>query len=162
MNRFWWISPAVALGFGVAACSILAGRVGALVSLTFAAAIPLVVFLLALGTAHRRPASPERPATKDGWTTFHDISRELAWAKVSRRHFDSAPRRMLQRVAAAALDSRASVDFYADRDRERAIELIGPDLWPLIDPKRPASTDSDSPGLAAPTIDRLLTRLERL
>ena len=162
MNRGWWLPAVLAVGVGVVACSVIAGRVGALVSLSLAATIPLVVFVLSLGRAHRRPLPPERRAAKDGWTSFREIGRELAWAKVSKRHFDSAPRRMLQRVAAAALDSRAGVDFYADRDRDRAMTLIGPDLWPLIDPRRAPSNDTASPGLDPATIDRLLTRLEQL
>jgi hypothetical protein len=162
MNRYWWAVPALVLGFSVIAGSVLAGVSGALIALSFAAAVPLVVLELSLGAASRRPALPDRATPRDGWHSFRSISRELGWAKVSKRHFDSAPRRMLQRVAAAALDSRAGIDFYADRDRDRAMELIGADLWPLLDPRREPSADTNAPGLDPATIDRLLTRLEQL
>lgn len=162
MKLGWLVVPVLAGGACVASCSIIAGRTGALVSLSALAAVPLIVLIYALGRPAPRPNVPKPPIPPDGWKTFTSIAGELGWAKVSRRHFDHAPRQMLQRVAAAALDRRAGVDFYSARDRDRAIELIGPDLWPLIDPQRAPSTDSHAPGLDPGTIDRLLTRLETL
>ena len=158
----WLIAPTLASGFGIAVSAVVAGRSGALISLSLFAAVPVIVFVYTLGRPLRRPAPVEPGPPPDGWKTFQGIATELGWAKVSRRHFDRRPRQLLQRVAAAALESRAGVDFYAPRDRERAIGLIGPDLWPLIDPQRPPSSDSRTPGLDPATIDRLLTRLENL
>lgn len=158
----WLALPVIAGAFGVIAATVLAGRPGLLISLSLVAAVPLLVAFAELFRAPRWVPPAERRATDDGWQTFHDIAAELGWARVSRRHFDRTPRQMLQRVAAAALDDRAGLDFYSSRDRERAIALIGPDLWPLLDPQRPASTDSDAPGVDPHTIDRLLTRLESL
>jgi hypothetical protein len=158
----WLVLPVLASAFGVAAASVLAGRSGLLLSLSLVAAVPLLVVFAELFRAPRRAAAATRRPADDGWQMFHDIAAELGWAKVSRRHFDRSPRRMLQRVAAAALDDRAGLDFYSARDRERAIALIGPDLWPLLDPQRPASTDSHTPGVDPHTIDRLLARLESL
>jgi hypothetical protein len=154
--------PVIASAFGVIAASALAGRSGLLISLSMVAAVPLLVVFAELFPAPV-PATPaKRQPADDGWQTFHDIAAELGWAKVSRRHFDRTPRHMLQRVAAAALDDRAGLDFYSARDREQAIALIGPELWPLLDPERPPSTDSEAPGVDPRTIDRLLTRLESL
>ena len=162
MRLGWLVVPVLAAGAGVASSSVMAGRTGALAALSALAAVPLIVLIYALGRPAPRPSPPSPPEPPDGWKTFGNIAGELGWAKVSRRHFDRSPRQMLQRVAAAALERRAGVDFYSARDRDRAIELIGPDLWPLIDPQRPPSTDSHAPGLDPGTIDRLLTRLETL
>jgi hypothetical protein len=158
----WLLAPAVAGGFGVLACAVIAGQPGALVALSLLAAVPIVVFVYALGQPARRPVPVEPAPAPDGWKTFRTIASELGWAKVSRRHFDRAPRHLLQRVAAGVLEDRAGVDFYATADRDRAIALIGADLWPLLDPQRPGSTDSQAPGLDPATIDRLLIRLENL
>ena len=162
MKLGWLVLPTIAGGCAVATCATVAGRSGALISVSLVAAVPLIVLAYSLGhpPPRPRPADPEPPP--DGWQTFMDIASELGWARVSRRHFDHRPRRVLQRVTAAALETRAGVDFFAPRDRERAIALIGADLWPLVDPQRQPSTDSRAPGLDPATIDRLLTRLERL
>jgi hypothetical protein len=158
----WLVLPVLACAFGIIAASVLAGRPGLLISLSMVAAVPLLVVFAELFRAPQVGTSANRRPTDDGWQTFHDIAAELGWAKVSRRHFDRTPRRMLQRIAAAALDDRAGLDFYSARDRQQAIALIGPQLWPLLDPQRPPSTDSDAPGVDPRTIDRLLTRLETL
>jgi hypothetical protein len=158
----WLVPPVLACAFGVIAASVLAGRSGLLISLSMVAAVPLLVVFAELFRAPQLPTPARRRPTDDGWQTFHDIAAELGWAKVSRRHFDRTPRRMLQRIAAAALDDRAGLDFYSARDRQQAIALIGPQLWPLLDPQRPPSTDSNAPGVDPRTIDRLLTRLETL
>lgn len=158
-----WLVPAVlAAGFGVVVCAVLAGRSGAIIAAGLVAAVPLLAVLAALGRPEPRSRSSESETDPDGWQSFRQISAELGWATVSRRHFDTRPRQMLQRVAAAALEDRAGVDFHDPRDRDRAIALIGPDLWPLLDPQRPASSDSHAPGLDPRTVDRLLTRLESL
>lgn len=162
MKGGWLVVPVLAGAGCVGTGAVVAGRSGALVSVSLMAGVAVIVLVYALGRPAPRPAVPEPPRRPDGWTTFSNIAGELGWAKVSRRHFDHAPRRMLQRVAAAALDRRAGVDFYAAQDRDRAIALIGPDLWPLIDPQRKPSTDTSAPGLDPATIDRLLTRLETL
>ena len=158
----WLVLPVLASAFGVIAATVLAGRPGLLISLSLVAGVPLFVVFAELFRAPHPPAAASGQPADDGWQTFHDIAAELGWAKVSRRHFDRTPRRILQRVAAAALDDRAGIDFYSARDRDRAIALIGPELWPLLDPQRPASTDSDTRGVDPRTIDRLLTRLESL
>jgi hypothetical protein len=162
MKLGWLVLPTIAAGCAVATSAAVAGRSGALISISLVAAVPLIVLAYSLGRPASRPRPPEREPPPEGWQTFTDIAIELGWAKVSRRHFDHRPRRVLQRVTAAALETRAGVDFFSPRDRERAIALIGADLWPLVDPQRKPSTDSRAPGLDPATIDRLLTRLERL
>lgn len=162
MNLKWLVPVMLAAGFGVVVCSVLAGRSGAAISVSLLAAVPLIAVTASLDKPAARTRSAEPETDPDGWQTFRQISAELGWAAVSRRHFDAHPRQILQRVAAAALEDRAGVDFHDPRDRDRAIALIGPDLWPLLDPQRPASSDSHAPGLDPATVDRLLTRLENM
>lgn len=158
-----WLNPALlAAAFCVIVCGVLAGRSGAIIAASLLAAVPLIAVVAALGGPAARARAAEPDTDPDGWQSFREIAAELGWATVSRRHFDTRPRQMLQRVAAAALEDRAGVDFHEPRDRDRAIALIGPDLWPLLDPLRPPSADSHAPGLDPATVDRLLTRLESL
>lgn len=106
------------------------------------------------------PRVPQAPPSE--WPSLDHVASELAWAHTSQRHYDLGARKLLQRAAAARLDQRAGVDLWASRDRPRAEQLIGTDLWPLIDPHRPPSRDSRSPGLRGRQIDALLDRLESL
>ena len=67
---------------------------------------------------------------------------------------------MLQRLLAALLADRRRLDMA--RDIRAAREAVGDDLWPLLDPARPASGDSWPPGVSAQTIARIADRLEDL
>jgi hypothetical protein len=44
----------------------------------------------------------------------------------------------------------------------RAASLIGEEIWPYIDPSRPASFDSKAPGADLRTLTRIVDRLEQL
>jgi hypothetical protein len=48
------------------------------------------------------------------------------------------------------------------RDPARARDLVGDDIWPLIDPSRPPSFDSKAPGADLRTLTRIVDRLEQL
>jgi hypothetical protein len=65
-------------------------------------------------------------------------------------------RPQLQRLFAARLAEEYGTDLY--RAPARASELIGPDLWPWLDPTSPAP----HPSIPEPTLRALLTRLESL
>jgi hypothetical protein len=54
------------------------------------------------------------------------------------------------------------VDLWALRDALVAEELVGAASWPLIDPSRPASTDSHGRGVRGAEVDVLLDRLDTL
>jgi hypothetical protein len=47
-------------------------------------------------------------------------------------------------------------------DPAAARNAIGADLWPLVDPARPASDDTRAPGVPLPVVMRFLARLEEL
>lgn len=79
---------------------------------------------------------------------------------MSRRLFDHAARPLLQRLLAALLADRRRVDMANDGRAARA--ALGDDLWPLLDPARPASNDSWEPGVSEQTLARIVDRLEDL
>ena len=58
------------------------------------------------------------------------------------------------------LEDRHRLDL--DGAPGQARRLMGADLWPLVDPARPASDDSNAPGVDLPTLARIVTRLEEL
>lgn len=64
--------------------------------------------------------------------------------------------RQLQRLFAARLAERHGVDPHRDPQRARA--LVGPDLWPWVDPSVRAPADP----LTEPVLRHLLDRLESL
>jgi hypothetical protein len=91
---------------------------------------------------------------------YAKISSDLGWAPISQWHYDHGIRTLFGRLAESALAERHRVDLA--RDPARARELVGEDIWPLIDPARPASFDSKAPGPDLRTLTRIADRLEEL
>ena len=99
------------------------------------------------GTSRARPASlarAEREVTLATGTAF-DV------------HFRLRP--MLQSLSAGLL-LRRGVDV--ERDPARAAELLGPDVWELVRPDRPAPDDRTAPGVSIETVERVVADLERI
>jgi hypothetical protein len=71
-------------------------------------------------------------------------------------HFRATMRPQLQRLFAARLAERHGVTLY--RSPQRARDLVGPDLWPWIDP----AARPPQPVLPEPVLRALLDRLEAL
>ena len=67
------------------------------------------------------------------------------WARVSARHFDHATRPLLARIVATQLVERRGIDPSSDPAAARV--ALGDELWELVDPARPSSTDTTAPGL---------------
>jgi hypothetical protein len=151
------ILAAIATAAGVAFGS---GAAVLVVALAWVAAIAQL--RMALPARLPLPARPRRPAATADWPSLERVSSELTWAATSQRHYDLGLRRIMQRVAAARLDSRAGVDLWSARDAAAAERLIGAQSWPLIDPSRPASTDSHGRGVDGRQVDALLDRLDAL
>jgi hypothetical protein len=60
----------------------------------------------------------------------------------------------------SALAEHHRVD--AAKDPARARQLVGDEIWPLVDPLRPPSLDSKAPGADLHTLARIVDRLEQL
>jgi hypothetical protein len=137
---------------------VVAGTVLALVAIVFArAAMP------------RGEEPPPSAAAKDRRTgegsetdfpAYRKITSDLSWAVASPRHYDHGLRLRLARLLDARLAQWYGLDAAAQP--ERASELLGAELWPLLDTSRPPSNDSRGPGVSMATVDRIVTRLEEL
>ena len=64
------------------------------------------------------------------------------------------------RAVASGLLLRRGVDL--ERSPARARELLGPDVWELIRPDRPAPDDRSAPGLPPAALERAVGDLERV
>ena len=70
-------------------------------------------------------------------------------------------RPLLTRLAAARLADRHRVDLHADPDAARA--LLGDDVWPWVDPRRPVLPRQPATRRRTrETLTRVVDRLERL
>lgn len=107
-----------------------------------------------------QPAASPGAADVGHFRAYRQILSQLSFAAVSGRHFDYVTRPRLLRIASAVLDQRCGVDL--ERQPDRARELIGPDVWPLLDPGRPNSEDANARGVDLATIAEVIDRLERL
>jgi hypothetical protein len=159
------IAAAIAAGFGLAAGFVVAGPAGLIVAGTGLAAVAMLAVRATLGPGEtRRAAVRDQGAGSGGvadpFRAYRKIAADLGWAGVSRRHYDHAVRPLVARLAAAALADRHRIDMA--REPGRARRLAGEDLWPLIDPARPASTDDRAPGVDRATLIRIVDRLEDL
>jgi hypothetical protein len=140
----------IAAACALAAGFVVAGWAGLLVSAGAVAVASLFVRRAAIPAAPSPPRRSGRRTADDGtwpFASYRRIRAALGWAGVSARHYDRATRPVLIRLAP---------------DPERARLVLGEDLWPLIDPDRPASSDSDAPGVDVATLTRIVDRLEQL
>ena len=91
---------------------------------------------------------------------YAKISSDLGWAPVSQWHYDHGIRPLFGRLLESVLAERHRVDLA--RDPARARDLVGDDIWPLVDPSRPPSFNSKAPGADLRTLTRIVDRLEQL
>ena len=151
------VGAAVMLAAGYAA----GGQVGLLAAVALAAIAGLLTARLRIPPPPRPPRPPRQEQPGGGeFTAYRRIQSALALAQSSQRLFDYTARPLLQRLLAALLADRRRLDL--TRDTQAAREAVGDDLWPLIDPARPASDDSRPPGVSEQTIARIVNRLEDL
>jgi hypothetical protein len=94
------------------------------------------------------------------FTGYREVIGDLGWAPVSRRHYDYITRRRLFRLLRGLAAERRGLD--ADHEPAAARALAGEDLWPLLDPARPACEDTGVPGVDLATLGRIIDRLEEL
>jgi hypothetical protein len=150
------LGAAVMLAAGYAA----GGEVGLLAVVALAAVAALLTARLRIPPPVRRPPPRQEQRAGGEFTAYRRIQSALALGQSSQRLFDYTARPLLQRLLAALLADRRRLDL--TRDTRAAREALGDDLWPLLDPARPASDDSRPPGVSEQTIARIVDRLEDL
>jgi hypothetical protein len=150
------LGAAVMLAAGYAA----GGQVGLLAVVALAAVAGLLTARLRIPPPARRPPPRQEQPAGGEFTAYRRIESALALGQTSQRLFDHTARPLLQRLLAALLADRRRLDL--TKNPQAAREAVGDDLWPLIDPARPASDDSRSPGVSEQTIARIVDRLEDL
>jgi hypothetical protein len=137
---------------------VIAGTVLALAAIVFARAM--------MPHVEQPPASAVRKDHRSAdsgeadFPVYRKITSDLSWANASPRHYDHGLRPRLAGLLDARLAQRYGLDAAARPDRAR--ELVGAELWPLLDMSRPPSNDSRAPGVSMATVDRIVTRLEDL
>jgi hypothetical protein len=141
---------------------LIAGAVGFVVVAVVEYVYALVAVRLAMPGPGGRRRRRDRlvPLENPGFPTYRRLETTLPWAQTSGRHYDLAVRPVLQRLLAARLAERYGIDLAHQPERARA--LVGAELWPLVDPARPASDDSHSPGVPLAVVGRLVQRMEDL
>jgi hypothetical protein len=137
------------------------GQLGLFAAVALAAIAGLLATRLRIPAAPRRPSPPRRARHANAaFAAYRRIESALDQARMSRRVFDHTARPLLQRLLAALLADRRRVDMA--KDIRAAREAVGADLWPLVDPARPASGDSRTPGPSTQVLARIADRLEDL
>ena len=115
--------------------------------------------------AHRREGSPfqtslrpepqivERPAG------LARLERQLTMAKRAiDLHVRLRP--FVTELSAELLQARRGIDLRREPERARAV--LGEDVWELVRPDRAAPEDRHAAGIDEPTLERMVTALERL
>jgi len=108
----------------------------------------------------RRRVNPPTPVQAADFPSYSKISSDLGWAPVSQWHYDHGVRPLLVRLMTSALAEHHRVD--PAKDPARARQLVGDEIWPLVDPLRQPSLDSKAPGADLRTLARIVDRLEQL
>jgi hypothetical protein len=145
---------------------LAAGAAGFVAAATALALLAILAARAMMPRGERPPPSAVRkkqqPAgsSESVFPAYRKITSDLSWAGVSRRHYDHGLRPQLARLLDARLARRYGPDAAAQPEQAR--ELVGAELWPLVDASRPASNDSRAPGVSLATLDRIVTRLEEL
>ncbi len=151
----------VAAGVLVVAYSV-AGLGGVLVAVTAITVVGVLTVALRVprAPALRGRSRPPVPVVNAPYRTYRRVAEQLSWAGVSPRHYDVVTRPMLQGLMASRLAERHGIDVQRSPDAARA--LLGDDVWPWLDPARPASGISRPPGLDSRVLVTLVERLEAL
>jgi hypothetical protein len=162
MTAVVWVVTALAAAVMLAAGYAVGGQAGLLAVVALAATVALLAARLRIPAPPSRPPASRQEQQQAGgeFAAYRHIEAALGQAQVSPRHFGHTARPLLQRLLAALLADRRGVDMASDPGAAR--EAVGDELWPLLDPARPASEDSRQPGVSEQTIARIVDRLEDL
>lgn len=162
------VAALLILALGAAAWILDGARAAGVVILVVIAAS--LVALRALIEPSEEPPGLESSRELGPSRTFLGFWRtrsDLLDATASLGAWDQGLRPRLVNLLAARLSERHGISLADDPDGARALLEAGPrprhDLWPWIDPRRPASQDAASrPGIPANVLAALIDRLEKL
>jgi hypothetical protein len=130
---------------------IVAGAIGAGVLLA----------LLATGLPARRTVFEQelrpRVATQVWPAQLVRLERIVEWSSMSALDVHTRLRPVLVEIAEARLGRHA---VRLDRDEAEARRLLGPAVWELVRPDRPAPRTRDAPGIRRRELDEILDALE--
>ncbi|MDT7636916.1 MAG: hypothetical protein QOC83_1204 [Pseudonocardiales bacterium] len=144
------------------AASSLVGSVGGLVVMGVGALLVVAVVLVAnLWMRWQRiKASRPRfePNTVEATPAYRRYLVAAAWAGGSTRNWDHSVRPVLAELVELALAERLPA---GGDPRASAKELLGPELWALIDRDVQRSEDRSTPGAGREALLRILERVER-
>jgi len=138
MNRLAWLTATAT----VATVAVLALADGVVEIIAFELIVAALVTVGFLAVGPLRPARilERAPVTAALGTSNHPPQlQRLEWmVEFATTASADAELRLipeLRQLAAERLQARHSIDLYTDRDHAAA--LLGPEVWPYIDPQRP-------------------------
>jgi hypothetical protein len=102
----------------------------------------------------RRPKLPALPAE------LESIARMLALSSASGAYVSNRLRPEVRAIAREVLISRQGIDLDAEPAAARGV--LGPTVWELVRPDRPAPDGYESPGLAPPVLAAIVAELEEV
>ncbi|MEQ4209984.1 hypothetical protein [Actinopolymorpha sp. B9G3] len=103
-----------------------------------------------------------QPSPRAGFPTYDRILGEIAWSRYSRRDFDVGLRKRLVEAASVRLEAGHGIDPADPRTEDACRDLLGATTWSLLAPGRPASDARSEPGVDLPTLERMVSSIERL
>jgi hypothetical protein len=102
----------------------------------------------------RKTPSVERPSA------LARLEREVSMSGSAAFDLHFRLRPTITALAAELLFSRRGIDL--DREPERARSVVGPDVWELVRPERPAPTERHGAGIGEAGLDAVVIGLERI
>jgi len=145
----------------VMAASGLVGSVSGLVVMGSGALLVIVVVIavnLWLRWQRFRAAAPKvEPNTVEASAAYRRYLVAAAWAGGSTRDWDHSVRPVLAELVDLAVAERQPA---GGELRGIAQELLGPQLWALVDRDMPRSEDRSTPGAGRDAVLRILERVE--
>lgn len=157
--------PSVALGVAVV---LLPGRIELAVHVWLLVVLSIGLLALVAGIRQDVPPSASRfaaaiqrpPARTARPPSLARVEREVSMGAETAFDTHYRLRPLFRTLTAGILLNRFGVDL--ERSPERARELVGDDLWALVEPGLPAPEDRGAAGTSHPTIERAVADLERV
>jgi hypothetical protein len=139
----------------------LAAEVVLIVAGAMGAAICLALLAVRLPAGHRLFEERLQPRVRTQvWPAqLVRLERTVEWSASSGLDVHTRLRPVLVEIAEARLARHA---VRLDRDEAEARRLLGPAVWELVRPDRPAPPTRDAPGIRPRELDEILDALEAL